>query len=546
MARTKISEYSATAADNTDINSINIAEGCAPSGINNAIREMMKQLKDFQAGTSGDSLTNSNVIFTGGSINGTTIGATTASTVASTNLSYTGTLTGGTGVVNIGSGQVYKDASGNVGIGTSSPNIGDATRAMTVSATNAENTSAVELQGNRSANGNTVSFLGFYNSTNNIARVTSLRGVNANDGTLTFSTAASGSLAERLRITSAGNVGIGTSSPFAKLHVVSGANFFTVAGDTFTSANFGPRPQNDGICSVLFTYSGSSINKIDSSAGGLGFFTGVGPAERARIDSSGNVGIGTSSPARKLHVVSGDTTAIARFAGASYAVRVTSIASVGGVVEATSTTESTYQPLLLGGSVLQFTLNGAEKARIDSSGNVYVGTTALPSTSNPGIRIGNPATNFWYSFNAGTAGYTQFVFGNANGAVGSISTSGSSTTFSTSSDYRLKENVAPMQNALATVAQLNPVTYTWKADGSAGQGFIAHELQAVVPDAVTGEKDAVRTVDVHDDEGRVIGTKEEPQYQGVDTSFLVATLTKAIQELKAEVDSLKAQLNSGA
>ena len=86
-----------------------------------------------------------------------------------------------------------------------------------------------------------------------------------------------------------------------------------------------------------------------------------------------------------------------------------------------------------------------------------------------------------------------------------------------------------MQNALATVAQLNPVTYTWKADGSDGQGFIAHELQAVVPDCVTGEKDAV------DAEGK-------PVYQGVDTSFLVATLTAAIKELKAELDATKAEV----
>jgi len=86
-----------------------------------------------------------------------------------------------------------------------------------------------------------------------------------------------------------------------------------------------------------------------------------------------------------------------------------------------------------------------------------------------------------------------------------------------------------MTGALATVAQLKPVTYKWNADKSKGQGFIAHELQAVVPECVTGEKDAV------DAEGK-------PVYQGIDTSFLVATLTAAIQELKAEVDSLKQQL----
>ena len=96
--------------------------------------------------------------------------------------------------------------------------------------------------------------------------------------------------------------------------------------------------------------------------------------------------------------------------------------------------------------------------------------------------------------------------------------------YNTSSDYRLKEDVAPMTGALATVAQLKPVTYKWKADGSDGQGFIAHELQAVVPECVTGEKDAV------DADGN-------PVYQGIDTSFLVATLVARIQELKAIVDA---------
>ena len=88
-----------------------------------------------------------------------------------------------------------------------------------------------------------------------------------------------------------------------------------------------------------------------------------------------------------------------------------------------------------------------------------------------------------------------------------------------------------MTGALAKVSALKPVTYSWKVDGSAGEGFIAHELQAVVPDCVTGEKDAV------DEEGN-------PVYQGIDTSFLVATLTAAIQELKAELDATKAEVAS--
>jgi hypothetical protein len=84
-----------------------------------------------------------------------------------------------------------------------------------------------------------------------------------------------------------------------------------------------------------------------------------------------------------------------------------------------------------------------------------------------------------------------------------------------------------MTGALAKIALLKPCTYKWNADGSDGQGFIAHELDEVVPGCVTGEKDAV------DFDGN-------PVYQGIDTSFLVATLTAAIQELKAEFDAYKA------
>jgi hypothetical protein len=107
-----------------------------------------------------------------------------------------------------------------------------------------------------------------------------------------------------------------------------------------------------------------------------------------------------------------------------------------------------------------------------------------------------------------------------NANVGSIVCTTSSTTYATSSDYRLKHDIQPMTGALDKVAALKPVTYKWNADNSQSQGFIAHELQAVVPEAVVGEKDAV------DAEGK-------PQYQGIDTSFLVATLTAAIQEQQA-------------
>ena len=170
-----------------------------------------------------------------------------------------------------------------------------------------------------------------------------------------------------------------------------------------------------------------------------------------------------------------------------------------------------------------------ERMRIDSSGNVLMGATSniISGLSNKVVisDVGGN-TEALGTFRNTTSGIGHIGFFNPNGRVGEIFTNASSTTYSTSSDYRLKENIAPMTGALDTVAQLKPVTYKWKVDGSDGQGFIAHELQAVVPDCVTGEKDAV------DEEGN-------PQYQGIDTSFLVATLTAAIQELKARIEVLE-------
>lgn len=145
-----------------------------------------------------------------------------------------------------------------------------------------------------------------------------------------------------------------------------------------------------------------------------------------------------------------------------------------------------------------------------------------------------------YDRRSGSTSRNSWVFyrNTTSNAVGSISTTNTTCSFTSLSDYRAKENVAPLTGALGRVSQLKPVTFNWKVDGSSGEGFIAHELQAVVPQAVTGNKDDVE--EIKDGEGNVTGTK--PKYQSVDTSFLVATLTAAIQELKAEVDALKAKV----
>jgi hypothetical protein len=145
-----------------------------------------------------------------------------------------------------------------------------------------------------------------------------------------------------------------------------------------------------------------------------------------------------------------------------------------------------------------------------------------------------------------SASKNTIVFSRNGSAVGTITTTLSATAYNTSSDYRLKENVQVIQNALDDVMRMRPVTYDWIETGGNGIGFIAHELQEIVPHAVHGAKDQTKFVTKKDETGKMMVNSdgspklfEEPVYQGVDSSFLVPHLVKAIQELKAEFDAYK-------
>ena len=173
---------------------------------------------------------------------------------------------------------------------------------------------------------------------------------------------------------------------------------------------------------------------------------------------------------------------------------------------------------------------GTTAMTIDTSQNVLIGTTASSSPSQGLNLITGTGAYYAAGHASGTAsgtGYSYFLYNST--IIGSITQNGTTAVaFNTSSDYRLKENVTPMTTGLATIGALKPVTYDWISDKSKGEGFIAHELQEIIPLAVTGEKDAV------DENGN-------PRHQGVDYSKIVVHLVAAVQELTARIAALEAK-----
>ena len=143
------------------------------------------------------------------------------------------------------------------------------------------------------------------------------------------------------------------------------------------------------------------------------------------------------------------------------------------------------------------------------------------------------------------------VFVRGDSQVGSITSTTSATAYNTSSDYRLKENVVAMSGATERLKQLKPSRFNFIADADTTvDGFLAHEVQDIVPEAITGAKDAMMdeeyeaTPAVLDDDGNVVdeavmATRSVPDYQGIDQSKLVPLLVATIQELEARIAALE-------
>jgi len=314
-------------------------------------------------------------------------------------------------------------------------------------------------------------------------------------GEIAFKT---GNNSERMRIDSTGNVGIGTVSPTGKVGIEAAGNHLHIRTTGAAAGkywNFDVTTNNQ-----LFI-----VNN-----------TGVG----LNIDDTGNVGIGTSSPAYKLTLCSnpnfheaGLNTVMST--GSNQELRIISDAHGGGGRT---------------GDIAFYTANtttALERMRIDSAGDVeitggYASSTAFQSTGALRISSNSTTNNSNIALELlNDASSTRFLasFTNSNGIVGSISTVGSATSYNTSSDYRLKEDLQDFEG-LDLISKIPVYDFKWKVDESRSYGVMAHELAEVLPQAVVGEKDA-------------------EEMQGVDYSKIVPLLVKSIQELKAEIELLK-------
>ena len=327
------------------------------------------------------------------------------------------------------------------------------------------------------------------------------------------------SFTQAMTLGSNGFLGIGQTSPAYPIDISTGANSAQIAFQSTISSgtNFKIAQGIQGV-----------------SNGGMQIYDLTNSAIRFCITNSGDVGIGRGDPNSPL-TVNGNITILPTTTTNTACY----IATNGGGTFFAGLDSSTgaafgkgaYTSIIYNGAStpMVFFTSGAEAMRITSNGCLLVGTT----TNNGRICATYDNTDWNFNSNQTSADATKYHirFLDNSTAVGNITSSGSVTSYNVTSDYRLKENIAPMIGALTTVAKLKPVTYKWKVNGSDGQGFIAHELQAVVPDCVTGEKDAV------DKDGK-------PVYQSMDTSHLVATLVSAIQEQQALIESLTTRLTA--
>ena len=274
----------------------------------------------------------------------------------------------------------------------------------------------------------------------------------------------------------------------------------------------------------------------------------IDASTKVHMASDGKVGIGTSSPSKPLQV---------KQTAAGSGLSQTDIRATRDEYGADF---SGYIDQGVGhGAIISSVNNGTatERIRINHEGELFIGTTTntanttLVVQANTGVNSGiGVQTNH-------TGANAAMYFMNTNGIIGSIVTSGSATAFNTSSDYRLKENVTYTFDATTRLKQLKPARFNFKADtDTTVDGFLAHEVSSIVPEAITGAKDATRDIGtIKDAEGNLVNenvieaekkdgqtwekTATENVNQSIDQSKLVPLLVKTIQELEARITALE-------